>query len=150
MSERFKFWWWALFESTGLPDAMIVGCALINTIFEAVHTNYAAAAFPASRHMTRTHHTGTVPGAAGGYAQSLQPFMIETMHPDPLQFVHDNLINAAVAVAAREKHRAAMARIAEWLERHHERCMASLMAKLFCATHKLSRYIVMDKTTVNA
>ena len=44
-------------------------------------------ACPATRHMTRTHHTGTVPGAAGGYAQackrrkygtSLQPFVIET------------------------------------------------------------------------
>ena len=27
-------------------------------------------ACPATRHMTRTHHTGTVPGAAGGYAQA--------------------------------------------------------------------------------
>ena len=79
-------------------------------------------ACPATRHMTRTHHTGTVPGAAGGYAQAckrrkygtrLQPFVIETggrVHRDTLQFVHDKLVNAPVGVEAREKNRIAMAR----------------------------------------
>ena len=96
--------------------------------------------------MTRTHHTGTVPGAAGGYAQAckrrkygtrLQPFVIETggrVHRDTLQFVHDKLVNAPVGVEAREKNRIAMARIyariAECLERHHIRCMASLIREL--------------------
>ena len=103
-------------------------------------------ACPATRHMTRTHHTGTVPGAAGGYAQAckrrkygtrLQPFVIETggrVHRDTLQFVHDKLVNAPVGVEAREKNRIAMARIyariAECLERHHIRCMASLIREL--------------------
>ena len=63
------------------------------------------------RHMTRTtHHTCTVPGAAGGYAQArkklrmervLQHFVIETggrVHRDTLQFVHDKLVNAPVGV----------------------------------------------------
>ena len=71
-------------------------------------------ACPATRHMTRTHHTGTVPGAAGGYAQAckrrkygtrLQPFVIETggrVHRDTLQFVHDKLVNAPVGVEARD------------------------------------------------
>ena len=103
-------------------------------------------ACPATRHMTRTHHTGTVPGAAGGYAQAckrrkygtrLQPFVIETggrVHRDTLQFVHDKLVNAPVGVEAREKNRMAMARIharlQECLERHHIRCMASLIREL--------------------
>ena len=77
-------------------------------------------ACPATRHMTRTHHTGTVPGAAGGYAQAckrrkywtrLQPFVIETggrVHRDTLQFVHDKLVNAPVGVEAREKNRIAI------------------------------------------
>ena len=88
----------------------------------------------ATRHMTRTHHTGTVPGAAGGYAQAckrrkygtrLQPFVVETggrVHRDTLQFVHDKLANAPVGVEAREKKSAAIgriyARIAECLEQH--------------------------------
>ena len=67
-------------------------------------------ACPATRHMTRTHHTGTVPGAAGAYAQAckrrkygtrLQPFVIETggrVHHDTLQFVHDKLVNTPVGV----------------------------------------------------
>ena len=82
-------------------------------------------ACPATRHMTRTHHTGTVPGAAGGYAQAckrrkygtrVQPFVIETggrVHRDTLQFVHNKLVNAPVGVEAGEKNRIAMARICE-------------------------------------
>ena len=99
-------------------------------------------ACPATRHMTRTHHTGTVPGAAGGYAQAckrrkygtrLQPFVIEAggrVHRDTLQFVHGKLVNAE----ARENNRIAMARIyariVECLERYHIRCMASLIREL--------------------
>ena len=63
--------------------------------------------------------------------------MIETggrVHRDTLQFVHDKLVNAPVGVEAREKNRIAMARIyariAECLERHHIRCMASLIREL--------------------
>ena len=56
------------------------------------------------------------------------------MHRDTLQFVHDKLVNAPVGVEAREKNRIAMARIyariAECLERHHIRCMASLIREL--------------------
>ena len=56
------------------------------------------------------------------------------MHRDTLQFVHDKLVNAPVGVEAREKNRIAMARIyariAECLERHHSRCMASLIREL--------------------
>ena len=71
-------------------------------------------ACPATRHMTRTQHTGTVPGAAGGYAQACkrrkyatrsQLFVIETggrVHRATLQFVHDKLVNAPVGVEARE------------------------------------------------
>ena len=56
------------------------------------------------------------------------------MHRDTLQFVHDKLVNAPVSVEAREKNRIAMARIyariAECWERHHIRCMASLIREL--------------------
>ena len=77
-------------------------------------------ACPATRHMTRTHHTGTVPGAAGGYAQACKRRKYGTrLQP---------------CVEAREKNRIAMARIyariAECLERHHVRCMASLIREL--------------------
>ena len=77
-------------------------------------------ACPATRHMTRMHHTGTVPGAAEGYAQvckrrkygtRLQPVVIETggrVHRDTLRFVHDKLVNAPVGVEAREKNKIAM------------------------------------------
>ena len=57
------------------------------------------------------------------------------MHRDTLQFVHDKLVNASVGVEAREKNRNSngadtYARIAECLERHHIRCMASLIREL--------------------
>ena len=56
------------------------------------------------------------------------------MHRDTLQFVHDKLVNAPVGVEARENNRIAMARIyariAECLERHHIRSMASLIREL--------------------
>ena len=103
-------------------------------------------ACPATRHMTRTHNTGAVPGAAGGVAQAhkrqkygtrLQPLVFETggrVHRDTLQFVHDKLVNAPAGVEAREKNRVAMARIygkiAECLDRHSMRCMASLIREL--------------------
>ena len=63
-------------------------------------------ACPATRHMTKTHKTATVPGAAGGVAQALkrrkygkrlQPLVFETggrVHRDTLQFVQDKLVNA--------------------------------------------------------
>ena len=103
-------------------------------------------ACPATRHMTRTHNTGTVPGAAGGVAQALkrrkygrrvQPLVFETggrVHRDTLQFVQDKLVNAPAGVESREKNRVAMARIygkiAECLDRHSMRCMASLIREL--------------------
>ena len=103
-------------------------------------------ACPATRHMTKTHKTATVPGAAGGVAQALkrrkygkrlQPLVFETggrVHRDTLQFVQDKLVNAPAGVEARERNRLAMARIygkiAESLDRHSMRCMASLIREL--------------------
>ena len=54
------------------------------------------------------------------------------MHRDTLQFVQDKLVNAPAGVESREKNRVAMARIygtilAECLDRHSMRCMASLI-----------------------
>ena len=56
------------------------------------------------------------------------------MHRDTLQFVQDKLVNAPAGVESREKSRVAMARIygkiAESLNRHRVRCMASLIREL--------------------
>ena len=56
------------------------------------------------------------------------------MHRDTLQFVQDKLVNAPAGVESREKNRVAMARIngkiAERLDRHSMRCMASLIREL--------------------
>ena len=103
-------------------------------------------ACPATRHMARTHHTGTVPGAAGGYVQPykrikyrtrLQPLVIETggrMHRDTVQFVHARQARQCTCGCGSQRKNRAAATTRElrgaWLERHHIRCMARLIREL--------------------
>ena len=92
--------------------------------------------------MTRTHHTSTVPEAAGVIHKQQKIWdeaTIETggtVHRDALQFMHGKLGNAPVGVEATEKYRAALARtyarIAECLERHYIRCMLVYLISRRC------------------